>query len=70
MHLAMRPTPCTTRQVHLLVFFYYLLLLFYLLYKAEMTSVRLSVGRHAHNSVVYAGIDVGLGICRAVVFGM
>ena len=33
MHLAMRPTPCTTGQVHLLV----------LLYKAEKPSVRLSV---------------------------
>ena len=34
MHLAMRPTPCTIGQVHLLV---------YLLYKAEKPSVRLSV---------------------------
>ena len=32
MHLAMRPTPCTTVQVHLLVN-----------YKAEMTSVCLTV---------------------------
>ena len=47
MHLAMWPTPCTTGQVHLL------------LYKAEMTSVRLS-DRHADSSVVYAWIDVGL----------
>ena len=44
-----------------------------LLYKAEMTSVRLSVrlsDRHADSSVVYARIDVGLGLCRAVVSGM
>ena len=41
-----------------------------LLYKAEMTSVRLSVGRHADSSVVYAWIDVGLGLCTAVVSGM
>ena len=34
-----------------------------LLYKAEMTSVRLSVGRHADSSVVYMWIDVGLGLC-------
>ena len=37
MHLAMRPTPCTTGQVHLLV---------YLLYKAEKLSVCLSVSPH------------------------
>ena len=36
-----------------------------LLYKAEMTS-----DRHADSSVVYAWIDVGLGLCRAVVSGM
>ena len=44
-----------------------------LLYKAEMTSVCLSVcpsDRHADSSVVYAWIAVGLGLCRAVVFGM
>ena len=38
-----------------------------------MTSVRLSVrpsDRHADSSVVYAWIDVGLGLCRAVVSGM
>ena len=64
MHLAMRPTPCTIGQVYLLVF---------LLYKAEMTSVRPSVclsDRHADSSVVYVWIDVGLGQCRAVVSGM
>ena len=61
MHLAMRPTPCTTGQVHLLV---------YLLYKAEMTSVHPSVGRHVDSSVVSAWIDVGLGLCTAVVSGM
>ena len=60
MHLAMRPTPCTIGQVHLLVY----------IAKAEMTSVRLSVGRHADSSVVYAWIVVGLGLCRAVVSGM
>ena len=63
MHLAIRPTPCTTGQVHLLS------TIFLLLYKAEMTSVCLS-DRHADSSVVYAWIDVGLGLCRAVVFGM
>ena len=50
--------------------FYYL---FFLLYKAEMTSVRPSVclsDRHADSSVVYAWIDVGLGLCGAVVSGM
>ena len=31
-----------------------------LLYKAEMTSVRPSVGRHVDSSVVSAWIDVGL----------
>ena len=44
-----------------------------LLYKAEKPSVRLSVclsDRHADSSVVYAWIDVGLGLYRAVVFGM
>ena len=44
-----------------------------LLYKAEMTSIRPSVclsDRHADSSVVYAWIDVGLGVCRAVVSGM
>ena len=49
------------------------ILLFFLLYKAEMTSVRLSVclsDRHADSSVVYTWIDVGFGLCRAVVFGM
>ena len=53
---------CTIGQVHLLV-----------LYKAEMTSVRPSVclsDRHADSSVIYAWINVGLGLCRAVVFGM
>ena len=40
-----------------------------LLYKAEMTSVRLS-DRHADSSVVYAWIDVGLGLCTAGVSGM
>ena len=34
-----------------------------------MTSVRLS-DRHADSSVVYAWIDVGFGLCRAVVSGM
>ena len=58
MHLAMRSTPCTTGQVHLLV-----------LYKAEMTSVRPS-DRHADSSVVYVWIVVGLGLCKAVVSGM
>ena len=51
----------------------YIYIYIYLLYKAEMTSVRLSVrlsDRHADSSVVYAWIDVGLGLCRAVVFGM
>ena len=57
MHLAMRPIPCTIGQVHLLVYL--------LLYKAEMTSVR-----HADSSVVYAWVNVGLGLCRAVVSGM
>ena len=37
-----------------------------LLYKAEMTSVCLSVGRHVDSSLVYAWIDVGLGLCTAV----
>ena len=44
-----------------------------LLYKAEMTSVRLSVClsvRHAINSVASAWIHVGLSLCRAVVSGM
>ena len=44
-----------------------------LLYKAEKPSVRLSVclsDRHAGNSVVSAWIDVGLGLCKAVVSGM
>ena len=44
-----------------------------LLYKAEMTSVRPSVrpsDRHAGNWVVSAWIDVALGSCTAVVFGM
>ena len=58
MHLAMRPTPCTTGQVHLLV-----------LYKAEMTSVCPS-DRHAGNSIISAWIEVGLGLCSAVVSGM
>ena len=61
MHLAMRSTPCTTGQVHLLVYY---------IAKAEITSVRLSVGRHADSSLVYAWIEVGLGLCRAVVSGM
>ena len=61
MHLAMRPTPCTTGQVHLLVFYYIKL-------KSRL-SVRLS-DRHADSSVVCACIDVGLGLCRAGVFGM
>ena len=34
-----------------------------------MTSVCLS-DRHADSSVVYAWNDVGLDLCRAVVFGM
>ena len=37
--------------------------------KAEKPSVCLSV-RHAGNSVVSAWIDVGLGLCSAVVSGM
>ena len=44
-----------------------------LLYKAEKPSVCLSVrlsDRHAGNSVISAWIDVGLGLCRAVVSGM
>ena len=44
-----------------------------LLYKAEKSSVCLSVrlsDRHAGNSVISAWIDVGLGLCRAVVSGM
>ena len=41
-----------------------------LLYKAEKPSVRPSVGRHAGNSVVSAWINVGLGLCSAVVSGM
>ena len=41
-----------------------------LLYKAEIMSVCPSVGRHADSSVVYAWIDVGLGLCRAVLSGM
>ena len=45
-------------------------LLYNLLYKAEMMSVRLSVGRHVDSSVVSAWIDVGLGLCTAVVSGM
>ena len=40
-----------------------------LLYKAEMTSVRLS-DRHVDSSVVSAWIDVGLGLCTAMVSGM
>ena len=44
-----------------------------LLYKAEKPSVCLSVRlsvRPAGNSVVSAWIDVGLGLCKAVVSGM
>ena len=44
-----------------------------LLYKAEMTSVCPSIclsDRYADSSVVYAWIDVGLGLCGAVVSGM
>ena len=59
MHLAMQPIPCPTGQVHLLV-----------LYKAEMTSVRLSVGRHVNSSGVSACIHVGLGLCTAVLSAM
>ena len=51
----MQPTPCTIGQVHLLV--------------AEKPSVRLS-DRHAGNSVIFAWIDVGLGLYRAVISGM
>ena len=60
MHLAMWPTPCTTGQVHLLVY--------YIKLKSRL-SVRLS-DRHADSSVVCACIDVGLGLCRAVLSGM
>ena len=66
MHLAMRPTPCMTGQVHLLVL--YILYIYYIKLKSRL-SVRLS-DRHADSSVVCACIDVGLGLCRAVVFGM
>ena len=44
-----------------------------LLYKAEKPSVRLSVclsDRHADSSVVYAWIDVELGLCIAMASGM
>ena len=64
MHLAMRSTPCTTGQVHLLVYY----IIYYIKLKSRL-SVRLS-DRHADSSVVCACIDVGLGLCRAVVFGM
>ena len=40
-----------------------------LLYKVEKPSVCLSV-RPAGNSVISAWIDVGLGLCKAVVSGM
>ena len=45
----------------------------YLLYKAEIYYIKLKSrlsDRHADSSVVCACIDVGLGLCRAVVFGM
>ena len=48
-------------------------LIFILLYKAEMTSVCPSVrlsDRHVDNSVVSAWIDMGLGLCTAMVSGM
>ena len=40
-----------------------------MLFKAEMTSVPPFVGRHVDNSVVSAWIDVGIGLCTAVVSG-
>ena len=71
MHSAMRPTPCTTGQVHLLV--YYIISFFYYVYKAEKPSVCLSVcpsDRHIDNSVNSAWIDLKLDLCTAVVSGM
>ena len=56
----MQPTPCVIGQVHLLVY--------YIKLKSRL-SVRLSV-RPAGNSVISAWIDVGLGLCKAVVSGM
>ena len=58
MHLAMRPTPCTTGQVHLLV--YYIKL-----------KSRLSVRPHflaVSISAVAAWIDVRLARCDGYVF--
>ena len=56
--------------IYIYIYTYYINILTYLLlYKAEMTSVCLS-DCHADSSVVYAWIDMGLGLCRAVVSGM